>query len=63
MSLSPLSFVVVVGVETNKGKLFIVFGLQLVSIYQVLSGMFWIGMYISDRNHYQGIHFISQLES
>ena len=40
MSLSPLSFVVVVGIETNKGKLLslLLLGLQLVSIYHVFFG-------------------------
>ena len=56
-------------------------GLQLVSIYQVCfglkfvsdreKGMFWIGMYILDRNHYWVIllfiglwfHIVSRLES
>ena len=40
MSLSPLSFVVVAGIETNKGKLLslLLLGLQLVSIYHVFIG-------------------------
>ena len=41
MSLSPLSFVVVAGIETNKGKLLslLLLGLQLVSIYHVFFGL------------------------
>ena len=40
MSLSPLSFVVVAGIETNKGKLLslLLLGLQLVLIYCVFFG-------------------------
>ena len=68
MSLSPLSFVVVAGIETNKGKLLSLPCLDC-NLYQfimyfsdhfesksssVLSFQIVIYIYILDRNHHQG---------